>query len=174
MGNGHPSDVRIAKETLRVVDFLKTLDNSLAVDGLDRAELPDPLAGEPNSRGQGMPGAAELSDQRPDLVRRSGEIDRFGKGLQFSVRRCEIRKHLHAGLGRAGRAAQEELAVIIDEPGEQDIDYVRIDRATTSRLIRTTVQCALLDLEVALVGNRLGHIEQQKIVEEDVCVGSER
>ena len=63
---------------------------------------------------------------------------------------------------------------MVDEPGEQDVDRVRVDRAAASRLVRTAVDRALLDLEVAFVGDRLGHIEQQKIVEEDIRVGGER
>ena len=121
-----------------------------------------------------MPVEVELSDHRPHLVGRRRKLDRFGDGLQFRVRRREIRKHLHAGLRRAGRAALQELAIVVDEPGEQDVDRVRVDRAAASRLVRPAVDRALLDLEVAFVGDRLGHIEQQKIVEEDIRVGGER
>src|SRR5262249_13198110 len=60
------------------------------------------------------------------------------------------------------------------EPGEQDVDRVCVDRTATSRLIGPAVDRALLDLEVALVGDRLGYIKQQKIVEEDMSVGGER
>ena len=57
---------------------------------------------------------------------------------------------------------------MVDQPGEQDVDRVRVDRAASPRLVRTAVDRALLDLEVAVVGDRLGDVEQQKIVEEDV------
>ena len=121
-----------------------------------------------------MPIQVELSDHRPHLVGRRRKLDGFGDGLHLRVRRREIRKHLHAGLRRPGRTALEELAIAIDEPGEQDVDRVRVDRAASSRLVRTAVDRALLDLEVALVGDRLGDVEQQKIVEEDIRVGGER
>ena len=104
----------------------------------------------------------------------AASVDGFGNGLQLHVRRREIRKHLHAGLRRAGGAALEELAIAVDEPGEQDVDRVRVDRTAASRLVTAAVDRALLDLEVALVGDRLGDVEQQKIVEEDIRVGGER
>src|SRR4029079_18676751 len=49
-----------------------------------------------------------------------------------------------------------------------------INRAATAGLVRPAEKSALLDLEVAFVSDRLGHIQQQKIVEEDIRVGSER
>ena len=121
-----------------------------------------------------MPLEIELADHGPHVVGWRGELDRACDGLEFGVRRGEVWKHLHAGFRRAGRAAQEELAIAVDEPGEQDIDGICIDRAAASCLVRMSTDRAFLDLEMTLIGDRLGHIEQQKIVKEDIRVGGER
>ncbi len=99
---------------------------------------------------------------------------RCGGGLPFQVRSREIGEHLRARLGRPGGAAQDELPIAVDQPGEQDVDHVRIDRAAAAGLVRASVKRALLDLEVAFVGDRLGDIEQQEIIQEDIRVGGER
>ena len=51
---------------------------------------------------------------------------------------------------------------------------VRVDRAAAAGPVGLAGERALLDLEVALVGDRLGDIEQQEVIEEDVGVGGER
>src|SRR5262252_3578915 len=114
LGNGYPGDVRVAEEPLRVVDRLEPFDNFLAVERMDSAELTDACAGQVDPRGQGMPGAAELSDQRPHVVGRRRELNGFGNGLQFRVRRRKIWKILHARLRRPGRTALEELPIAIN------------------------------------------------------------
>src|SRR6516164_5880171 len=59
LGYGHPSDVRVAEEPLRIVERLILFDNFLPVERMDGAEQTDAFAGQVDSRGQGMPGAAE-------------------------------------------------------------------------------------------------------------------
>src|SRR5262252_6855393 len=107
-----------------------------------------------------MPDWTELADQRPYLVRRRREIDAFGDGLQLRVRRGEIREHLGAGLGRTGRSALQEFAILVDEPRQQDVDRVGIERATTTGLVGTSIDSALLDLQMACIGDRLGDVEE--------------
>ena len=114
----------------------------LAVDRLDRAQLADAAAGRADAGDQRMPAAAEGADQRPDLVRRRGEIDAFDHALQLCVRRGQVGEGFGARLGRAGGAALQELAVAIDHPGQQDVDDVGIDRAPAAggvRLARSSV-----------------------------------
>src|SRR6185503_16194191 len=97
--------------------------------------------------------------------------DGLGDGLQLGVRSREIRKYLHAGLRRSRGAPLEKLAIAIDEPREQDVNGVCIDRAAASREVRTPSDRALLDLEMTVVGDRLGDVEQQEIVQKDTRVG---
>src|SRR4029434_9739805 len=115
-----------------------------------------------------MPFQAKLTDQRPNHVRGSRKLDGIGDSVQVRVRRREIRKFLHAWLGCPGRAALHEFAIAVDEPSEEDVDRVRVDRTTSSGLVSTSGDRALLDLEVTLVGDRFGNVEQQKIIEEDI------
>src|SRR5262245_45870132 len=173
-GSRNPGDQLVAIEPLRVVDRVEAFDDLPAVKHFNLAELTYSCADQAHSRDQWMPVAAELSDQRPHRVGRSRKLDGFADGLQLRVRRSEIRKHLHARFRRPGRTALEELPIVVYEPGEQDVEHVRVDRAAASRLVRASVDRALLDLEVALVGDRLVEIEQQKIVEKDISVGGKR
>jgi hypothetical protein len=46
----------------------------------------------------------------------------------------------------------EEFAIAVDEPGEQDVDRIRINRAAAAGLVRAAVKRAFLDLEVASAG----------------------
>src|SRR6188472_2500422 len=59
LGGGHPGDVRVSEEPLRVVDRFKPFDHLLAVDRLDGTELTDACAGQVDSCGHRMPGTAE-------------------------------------------------------------------------------------------------------------------
>src|SRR5262245_18775667 len=145
MGREKPGDLAITMESLCVVDRLETLDDFLAVARLDRTEMTYPCAGQADTCDQWMPVEVERSDQRPHRVRRCRKLNGFGHGLHLRVRRREIRKHLHAGLRRSGRAALEELPIAVDEPGEQDVNRVSIDRAASSRLVGPAVERALLD-----------------------------
>ena len=63
---------------------------------------------------------------------------------------------------------------MIDHPGQQNVDDVRVDRAATAGLIGTPVERAFLDLKMAGVGDRLRHVEQQEIIEKDIGAGGQR
>src|SRR5262245_11157640 len=114
-----------------------------------------------------MPVEAEPSRHRPHLVPVGRNLDGLVYGLELYVRLSEVRKHVHAGFRRAGRAALEELAIMVDEPGQQDVDRVRVDGAPAACPVRTAGERALLDLEVARVRDRLRDVEQQEVVEKD-------
>src|SRR5882757_507102 len=101
---------------LRVVDSLKSFNDFLAVARSDRAELTDSCPGQADAHDQWMPVEVELSDQRPHRIGCNRKVHGFGNGLHLRVRRCEIRKHLHAGLCRPGGAALEELSIVVYEP----------------------------------------------------------
>src|SRR6516165_10718448 len=135
----NPGDQLVPIEPLRIVDRVEALDDLLAVKRFNLAELTYSRAGQAHSRDQWMPVATELSDQRPNCVGRSRKLDGFGNGLQLRVRGREIRKQLHARLRCPGRTALEELSIVVYEPGEQDVEYVRVDRAATSCLVRSAV-----------------------------------
>src|SRR6185503_216803 len=111
-----------------------------------------------------MPVEGERPDQRPYVVGCRKKVDGVGNGLKLHIGFREIRKDLRTRLRRARCAALEELAIAVDEPGQQDVDHVRLDRSAASRLVRAAGDGAFLDLEVAVVGDWLGDIEQQKIV----------
>src|SRR5215813_7741711 len=98
-----------------------------------------------------MPLEAELPDNRPHRVWRSAKLDGFRKALHLRVWHREIRKGRHAALSRLGRPAQEELAVAVDQPGKQDVDHIRVDRAAAAGLVGTAGDRTLFDLEMTLV-----------------------
>src|SRR6516225_6178089 len=173
-GSRNPGDQLVAIEPLRIVDRVEAFDDLLAVKRFNLAELTYSCAGQAHSRDLWMPVATKLSDQRPHRVGRSRKLDGFADGLQLRVRRREIRKHLHARFRCPGRTALEELSIVVYEPSEQDVEYVRVDRAAASCLVRSATNRALFDLKVALVRDRLGDIEQQEIIEENIRVGGER
>ena len=174
MGGGNSGDERIAIEPLRIVDRVEAFDDFPAVDRFKPAELTYSCAGQAHSRDRGMPEEIELSHHRPYLVGRCRKLDGIGDALHFRVRCRKVRKYLRAGLSCSCRTALEELPIAVDEPGQEDVDHVRVDRAAAPCLVRTPIYRALLDLQMALVGNSLGNIEQQKIVKEDICVCGER
>src|SRR4029450_6781917 len=93
LGHGHPGDVGVAKAPPHVVDRLESFDYFSAIERFDGAELPDSCTRHADSRIQGMPGAAEVSDHRPYLVGRCRDFDGLGDGLQLRVRSREIRKY---------------------------------------------------------------------------------
>src|SRR5262245_49779044 len=74
MGDGHPGDAGVPKAPLRVVDRLESLDDFPAIDRFDSAELTDSCTRHADARGEGMPGAAEVPDQRPYLVGRCRDL----------------------------------------------------------------------------------------------------
>src|SRR6516162_1741381 len=143
-GSRNPGDQLVAIEPLRIVDRVEAFDDLLAVKRFNLAELTYSCAGQAHSRDQWMPVATKLSNQRPHRVGRSRKLDGFANGLQFCVRRREIRKQLHAGLRCPGRTALEELSIVVYKPGEQDVEYVRVDRAAASRVVRASVDRAFL------------------------------
>src|SRR4029453_13902455 len=111
-------------------------------------ELTDSRAGQADSRDARMPAQVERSDRRPYLAGVRVEGDRFGNRLQLWFRAPQKREHRHARLRCTGGAALQELAIVIDEPGEQDVNHVRIDRAASARLVRMPANRALLNLEM--------------------------
>jgi hypothetical protein len=75
-------DVRVAIILGRIVDLVKALDNLLAIDCLDGAQLPYSCAGQLDAGDQrvpttgGLSDTAELSDQLPDPIGSAVEIER--------------------------------------------------------------------------------------------------
>src|SRR5262245_35340786 len=107
-----------------------------------------------------MPVAAELSDQFPNLVRRSIKVDAFCHMLQFQIRRGEVRKGLAARFRGLCRAAAKQLPIAVHYPCKQDIDEIGIDRSSATSLIGLAVKGTFFDLHVTSIVDRLGNIEQ--------------
>src|SRR6516225_4842920 len=69
------NNIGVAVKPTGVIDRVEAFDDLLAIDGLDNAQRPDPRSNELDIGDQRMPVATKLSDQRPDLVGFSFEID---------------------------------------------------------------------------------------------------
>ena len=134
-----------------------------------------PCAGQADSRDQRMPVEVELSDHatRPSSGAAASSTDSATVcSSVFGVARYgnTLMPGFVAPVAPPCRNSRSRLT---SQVSRMSID-VRVDRAAAARLVGTAVERALLDLEVAVVGDRLGDIEQQKIVEEDIRVGGER
>ena len=101
-----------------------------------------------------MPQATKAANGLPDFLGRGLKFDATCDAQQVFVAGPHIRKCCAARLRRLQRTAlQKRASISVNEPGNQNVDDVRVDRAPATRRVRASFKRTLFNFKMALVAH---------------------